>query len=93
MRRQLRVRGVILLTVGVAGGLALAVLLSRLVVSLIRVSATTGVPEPPLRLDPNWLAGGLGIAGLLFAALLVAEGASLAAFRGSRPERASWSLE
>jgi hypothetical protein len=93
MRRQLRMRGVILLVVGTLGGLGLAVLLSRLVVSLIRVSATTGVPEPPLRLDPDWLVGGLGIAALLLAALLVAEGASLASFRGSRPERASWSLE
>jgi FtsX-like permease family len=93
MRRQLRVRGVILLALGVAGGLGLAVLLSRLVVSLIRVSGTTGVPEPPLRLDPDWLVGGLGIVALLLAALLVAEGASLAAFRGTRPERASWSLE
>jgi hypothetical protein len=93
MRRQLRMRGVILLVLGVAGGVCLAALLSRLVVSLIRVSATTGVPEPPLRLDPDWLVGGLGIVALLLAALLVAEGASLAAFRGSRPERASWSLE
>jgi FtsX-like permease family protein len=93
MRRQLRMRGVILLVLGIAGGLALAVLLSRLVVSLIRVSGTTGIPVPPLRLDPDWLVGGLGIAALLLAALLVAEGASLAAFRGSRPERASWSLE
>jgi hypothetical protein len=93
MRRQLRIRGVILLVLGMAGGLALAVLLSRLVVSLVRVSATQGVPEPPLRLDPDWLVGGLGIAALLLAALLVAEGASLASFRGTRPERASWSLE
>ena len=93
MRRQLRMRGVILLVVGFAGGLALAVLLSRLVVSLIRVSGTTGVPEPPLRLDPDWLVAGLGIAALMLAALLVAEAASLAAFRGNRPERASWSLE
>ena len=93
MRKQLRMRGVILLVLGVAGGLALALLLSRLVVSLVRVSGTTGVPEPSLRLDPDWLVGGLGIAALLLAALLVAEGASLAAFRGSRPERASWSLE
>jgi hypothetical protein len=93
MRRQLRVRGAILLAVGLGGGLALAALLSRLVVSLIRVSATTGVPEPPLRLDPDWLVGGLGVVALLAAALLVAEGASLASFRGARPERASWSLE
>jgi hypothetical protein len=93
MRRQLRVRGVLLLVVGFAGGLVLAFLLSRLVVSLIRVSGTTGVPEPPLRLDPDWLVAGLGVAALMLAALLVAEAASLAAFRGSRPERASWSLE
>jgi hypothetical protein len=93
MRKQLRMRGAILLSLGLAGGLALAVLLSRLVVSLIRVSGTTGVPEPSLRLDPDWLVAGLGIAALLLAALLVAEAASLAAFRGSRPERASWSLE
>jgi hypothetical protein len=93
MRRQLRMRGVILLVVGFVGGLALALLLSRLVVSLIRVSGTTGVPEPPLRLDPDWLVAGIGIAALMLAALLVAEAASLAAFRGNRPERASWSLE
>ncbi len=93
MRRQLRIRGVILLVLGFAGGLVLAVLLSRLVVSLIRVSGTTGVPEPPLRLDPDWLIAGLGIAAVMLAALLVAEAASLAAFRDSRPERASWSLE
>jgi hypothetical protein len=93
MRRQLRMRGVILLVVGLTGGLALAFLLSRLVVSLVRVSGTTGVPEPPLRLDPNWLAGGLGVAAVMLAALLVAELASLAAFRGARPARASWSLE
>jgi ABC-type antimicrobial peptide transport system permease subunit len=93
MRRQLRMRGVILLVLGFAGGLALALLLSRLVVSLIRVSGTNGVPEPPLRLDPDWLVAGVGIAALMLAALLVAEATSLAAFRGSRPERASWSLE
>lgn len=93
MRRQLRMRGVILLVLGLAGGLVLAFVLSRLVVSLIRVSGVTGVPEPPLRLDPGWLTAGLGIAAVMLAALLVAELASLAAFRGSRPERASWSLE
>jgi FtsX-like permease family len=93
MRRQVRLRGAILLVLGVAGGLGLGALLARLVVSLVRVSAASGVPEPPLRLDPAWLAGGLGIAALLLAALAVAEAASLAAFRARRPERASWSLE
>jgi hypothetical protein len=93
LRAQLRTRGVVLLIVGLAAGTGLGALLSRLVVSLVRVSATTGVPEPPLRLDPAWLVSGLGILALAAAALLVAECTSLAAFRASRPERASWSLE
>jgi hypothetical protein len=93
MRKQLRMRGAILLVLGLAGGLVLALLLSRLVVALIRVNGATGVPEPPLRLDPSWLAGGIGVAAVMLAAFLVAELASHAAFRGSRPDRASWSLE
>jgi hypothetical protein len=93
LRAQLRTRGVILIAVGLAGGIVLAALLSRLVVSLVRVSATTAVPEPPLRLDSAWLVSGLGVVVLAIVALLVAEGTSLAAFRSARPERASWSLE
>jgi hypothetical protein len=93
LRAQLRTRGVILLAVGLAGGIALGALLSRLVVSLVRVAATTAVPEPPLRLDAAWLVSGLGTLVLALATLLVVEGTSLAAFRSARPERASWSLE
>jgi ABC-type antimicrobial peptide transport system permease subunit len=93
LRAQLRTRGVILVGLGVAGGAGLGALLSLLVVSLVRVSGTTGVPEPPLLFDPAWLVSGLGILILALAALLVAEGTSLAAFRSARPERASWSLE
>jgi hypothetical protein len=93
LRAQLRTRGVILVAVGLAGGAALGAVLSRLVVSLVRVSATTGLPEPPLRFDPAWLASGLAVFALAVVAVLVAEGTSLAAFRGARPDRASWSLE
>jgi hypothetical protein len=93
LRSQLRTRGIILVGLGLAGGAGLGALLSQLVVSLVRVSGTTGVPEPPLQFDPAWLVSGLGILALGVAALLVAEGTSLAAFRGARPERASWSLE
>ncbi len=93
LRAQLRTRGVILVGLGLAGGAGLGALLSQLVVSLVRVSATTGVPEPPLRFDPAWLVSGLGILALAIVALLVAEGTSLAAFRSARPERTSWSLE
>jgi hypothetical protein len=93
LRSQLRARGLILVGIGLAGGAGLGALLSQLVVSLVRVSGTNGVPEPPLRFDPAWLVSGLGILALAAAALLVAEGTSLTAFRAARPERASWSLE
>jgi hypothetical protein len=93
LRAQLRTRAVILVGLGLAGGAGLGALLSQLVVSLVRVSATTSVPEPPLRFDPAWLVSGLGILALAIVALLVAESTSLAAFRSARPERASWSLE
>ena len=93
LRAQLRTRAVILVVVGLAGGAALGALLSRLVVSLVRISATTALPEPPLRFDPAWLESALAIVALAIVALTVAEGTSLAAFRSRRPERASWSLE
>jgi hypothetical protein len=93
LRSQLRARGAILIGLGLAGGTGLGALLAKLVVSLVRVSATNAVPEPPLRLDPDWLVSGLGILALAVAALLVAEVTSLVAFRAARPERASWSLE
>ncbi|HKP17607.1 MAG TPA: FtsX-like permease family protein [Gaiellaceae bacterium] len=93
LRSQLRTRSVLLVGLGLAGGAGLGALLAQLVVSLVRVSGTTDVPEPPLRFDPAWLVSGLGVGALAVAALLVAEGTSLGAFRADRPERASWSLE
>jgi hypothetical protein len=93
LRSQLRTRAFILVGLGLAGGAGLGALLSRLVVSLVRVSGTNGVPDPPLRFDPAWFVSGLGILALAVAAIAVAEGTSLTAFRSPRPERASWSLE
>ena len=93
LRAQLRARALMLITLGLAGGVCLGVLLSRLVVSLVRISATTGFPEPPLRLDPAWVATGVLIVALVVLALAVAEGTSAAAFREERPRRTSWSLE
>ena len=93
LRAQLRARAVMLIALGLAGGLVLGVLLSRLVVSLVRISATTTSPEPPLRFDPAWLATGVLTVALLVLALGVAEATSSAAFRDARPRRTSWSLE
>jgi hypothetical protein len=93
LRAQLRARALMLIALGLAGGICLGLLLSRLVVSLVRISATTSFPEPPLRFDPAWVATGLLILALLIFALAVAEGTSSAAFREARPRRTSWSLE
>jgi hypothetical protein len=93
LRAQLRARAVILIALGLAGGVCLGILLSQLVVSLVRISATTGFPEPPLRFNPAWAAAGFLIAALLVLALAVTEGTSSAAFRDARPRRTSWSLE
>jgi hypothetical protein len=93
LRAQIRTRAAILVGLGLAGGAARGAPLSRLVVSLVRVSATTGTPEPPLRFDPAWLDSSLSILALALVTVLVAEGASLAAFRSARPQRASSSLE
>ena len=82
-----------LIALGLAGGVCLGLLLSRLVVSLVRISATTGFPEPPLRFEAAWLAVGSLILALIVLALAVAEGTSSAAFRDARPRRTSWSLE
>lgn len=93
LRAQLRTRSAIVLVVGLAAGVALGALLSLLVVSIVRISATTALPEPPLRFDPAWLLSTLAIFALGVVTLVVAETTSVAAFRSARPERASWSLE
>lgn len=93
LRTQLRTRALILVVIGIAGGASLGALLSQLVVSLVQVSATTTVPEPPLRLDPAWRASGLAVVAVAAIALLIIEGSSRAAFRSARPQRTSWSLE
>jgi len=62
-------------------------------VALVRVSAATEVPQPPLRFEPAWAvaAGGLGM--LVVAAAAAVELTTRRAFRGDAPARASWSLE
>ena len=93
LRRQFRLRAAGLLAAGVLGGCLLGLFLSRLVVSVVRVSGTTAPPDPPLRLDIPWLSvlAGLGI--VVVGLAIVVELATRHAFRGDVPERASWSLE
>ncbi len=91
--RHLRLRALALLGCGLAGGLVLSVVLAQLVVSLVRVSAQTGSPEPPLAYRPGWAIILPVLAALLAAAAAAVELSVRHAFGGETPKRASWSLE
>jgi len=72
LRRVVRLRSVVVVAVGVAGGLATAALLGFLVVDLVTVTADARATELPLRTTIAWpvLGAALG-AGVLAAAALV----------------------
>jgi hypothetical protein len=93
LRTQIRLRSAVLVALGAIGGALLGLVLSRLVVALVRVSAVSEQPEPPLRLEADWVAAAAGLGLLLVAAALVVELTTRSAFRGDSPARASWSLE
>jgi hypothetical protein len=93
LRRHVRIRAAALLFFGLLGGVALGFALARVVVSLIQVSAETGSPEPPLVFTPGWIASGVALVGLAFAAVSIGEASALRAFRGPTPERAFSGLE
>ncbi len=93
LRRQLRLRAGLLLGFALAAGTMLGWVLSRLVVSAVRVSATGAFADPPLELDLGWGVAGVALVVLLVAALLAVELTTRRAFAGSVPERSSWSLE
>ena len=93
LRRQFRLRAVVLVGLGAIGGVLLGLLLSRIVVALVRVSAATGSPEPPLHFEPAWTLAAAGLGLLVVAVAAVAELTTRHAFRGESPARASWSLE
>jgi len=93
LRRQLRLRAALLLAFALDSGTALGIALSRLVVSVVRVSATGSAAEPPLRLDLGLGAAGIALAVILGVAALVVELTSRRAFRAAVPEPSAWSLE
>jgi hypothetical protein len=93
LRAQLRMRAGILVAVALAAGVGLGAILSQFVVSLVRISATNVVPQPPLQLDTPTLTVGVATLALAALAFVIVEGSAAAAFRSARPEQASWSLE
>src|SRR5581483_3193806 len=93
LRRQFRLRAAVLLVAGALGGAGLGLLLSRIVVSLVRVSASTQQPEPPLLLSPAWGLGAVGFVGLAATAALLIEATTRVALRGDTPARGTAALQ
>ncbi len=87
IRAHLRLRALLVASLGVLGGLLLGAILSKLVLSLVTVTAAAAEPEPPLRLAfdlPLLLAGAAAF--VVAAAVLVGGGTAL---RGRAPSRSA----
>jgi len=67
LRRQLRLRTLIVTAFGVFGGLATGAVLSLLVIDLVALTAGSAAPEPPLRLHEAWTV--VGPAALVYVTL------------------------
>jgi hypothetical protein len=82
LRRHVRLRSLALVALGLVGGVAAAALLTAVAVDLVAVTASAGVPVPPLRLGLDWpLLAGSAALYLVLGALVVAA-ATAPAFRG-----------
>ncbi len=93
LRNQLRARSGALLAFGTVGGLVLGLLLARLVVSVVSVSAETTVPDPPLLYQPAWATALSALGALVIVTVALTELTVVNALKGATPARASWSLE
>jgi hypothetical protein len=93
LRTQFRLRTAILVALGAVGGALLGLVLSRLVVTLVRVSAAAESARPPLRFGPAWVATAAGLGALVVAVALIVELTARRTFRGDSPDHAAWSLE
>jgi hypothetical protein len=92
LRSQLRLRSYLLLGFGIGGGLVLGAVLSRLVVTLVGVSAETTVPDPPLAYHAGWTLVLTGFLALIAIGAALTELTARRALAGDTPARASWSL-
>jgi hypothetical protein len=81
LRRHVRLRSGAVLALGVAGGAALAAILSVLVVAVVLVTANGRLPEPPLLLDVDWRLVLAGLAAYLLCAGGLVSVATRSAFR------------
>jgi ABC-type lipoprotein release transport system permease subunit len=87
LRRQLRLRALIVAVSGVAGGVLTALVLSLLVVGFVQLTANAGVPNPPLELSLDWPAVVLAALAAAFLAAALVAVVTARGFRGAAPER------
>ncbi len=85
LRRHLRLRALLITVVGAAGGIALSVALSVLVVDLVALTANARLPQPPLALYADWSTVGLGALAFVLATAAVVGAATWLPFREQRP--------
>ena len=87
LRRQLRFRAAIVGAVGLAAAILVGVLLSAATVALVQVTATAGVPVPPLQRHVAWPVVGVGLAAFVLVAAAAVGMATRAAFSAPLPAR------
>jgi hypothetical protein len=87
LRRQLRLRALVVVVGGAAGGVLTALVLSALVVGFVELTANAGVPNPPLVLAVDWpVVLVAAVVTTLLAAVVIAL-VTARAFRHATPER------
>ena len=87
LRRQLRLRALMVAAGGVAGGVLTALVLSLLVVGFVELTANAGVPNPPLVLAVDWPVVLLAALAATLLAVTVVVVITACAFRHATPER------
>jgi ABC-type antimicrobial peptide transport system permease subunit len=87
LRRQLRLRALVVGLGGVAGGVLTALILSLLVVGFVELTANAGVPNPPLVLALDWPVVGLSAFVAVIVATLVVTAVTARTFRRPTPSR------
>jgi ABC-type antimicrobial peptide transport system permease subunit len=87
LRRQLRLRAVVVGLAGVLGGILTGLVLSLLVVGFVELTANATAPNPPLVLSLDWTVVALAALAAGAAAILVVVVATGRAFRQATPAR------
>lgn len=87
LRRQLRLRALVVAAGGVVGGVLTALVLSLLVVGFVELTANAGTPNPPLVLAVDWPVVLLASLVAALAAAALVGVVTVRAFRRPTPER------